>query len=171
MKSQSIDHSAIRQLIVDNMKKEIYLMREVLNNMHLEEKALAIFDRCSWNQTLEQRFGLVQKLKVLRQDREAKIELIKEEKAGIDKRQNLPIEKILPTSDEESCEIVYLSDQLLALIEKTNAQIVKNEILMKRYLLHQGPISSYTSVINAEESRMKKKPIKTSIATYPPKET
>lgn len=162
MLSKKTESGEIKNLIADNMKREIYLMREVLNNMHQEEKALMIFDRSSWNRTLEERFPLVQKLRFLREDRQMKVEQIQV------KGQKLPIEKLFPTLDEDSCEIMLLSDQLLALVEKTNAQFVKNEMLMKDYLLHFNIRTPSYGEQRWPHQELAKKTVKTSIATYPP---
>lgn len=159
MKSQNVESAQIKKTIVENMKREISLMREVLSNMHQEEKALMIFDRARWNQTLQDRFPLVQTLSQLREERRVKIEQIK---TG----QNMPIEKLLPTADEDSCQIMNLSDQLLTLIEKTNLQFMKNERLMKDYLLHEGS-RTYPLYMEDPYRQVQKKNVKATIATYP----
>lgn len=120
-----MDREERDELICECMKKEIYLMRELLANMHQEEIALTMFDRAAWNIAMQERFPLVQKLSHLREKRES----LSHDTAG----KKMPGEKIFPFIAQDSCDVIFLSDQMITLIEKMNEQQGKNSALFTRY--------------------------------------
>lgn len=121
-----MDRKESTDLILECMQKEIHLMRELLSNMHQEEISLTMLDRSSWNVTMQERFPLIQSLSRLREKRDFITSKVGDGKI-------IPSEKNFPSNEEERCEILYLSDQIIALIEKMNLQQSKNINLFSRY--------------------------------------
>jgi hypothetical protein len=123
------------------LEREIALMREILANMHQEELALLLHDKEEWNAVVLARSPLVERLENLRRAR---------------------IDATLPQIDLEDPHIQMLRDQLVALIEKMNAQHVKNEILFCR---GSCPLSLPDSLGSKPMRRRR-----TALATLPPKQ-
>lgn len=149
------------------MKKEVGLMREVLANMHQEEVSLIMFDRTGWTHTMQDRFPLIQRLSSLRKSR---LETTQSMEDILSSGKKMPLEKILPESQQESCEIFYLSDQILALTERMNIQHTKNESLMKNYELYINSPAHFHQGIPFSRDEGKKPKCKAAVATYPTKE-
>lgn len=116
----------------DSMQKEIRVMREILANMHQEEMSLVRHDTFAWNQIMQDRFSMIQKLSTFREERllaTHKLEVLAQQQLDGKKA---TIEQILPPHQEESCEILLLLDQILALTERMNRQQSRNETLSLR---------------------------------------
>jgi hypothetical protein len=165
MEKQIYHITSLKQELRECMKKEIGLMREVLANMHQEEVALIMFDKNGWIRTLQERFPLVQGLSILRLKRDETVKIMMSYIQVNHEEQKIPMEKIFPSSHEDSCEILYLSDQILALVAKMNMQHTKNEVLTKKYDLYaphvQNTIKEWT------RAPFPKGKIKASVATIP----
>ncbi|MGE5195771.1 MAG: hypothetical protein ACM3JI_00395 [Anaerolineae bacterium] len=135
------------------MQKEIGIMREVLANMHQEELALLMSDKDGWNQVMQQRGSLIERLGILRLERQ---EAAKK------------IENLLSSSKKlESCEIFSLRDQLLAIVERMNRQNNRNEMLFNQLGSHLGyasPIEFSNQMIPETAPKTFKR--KTFLATY-----
>ncbi len=93
----------------NQLQKEIYLMRELLSNMHQEEVSLILHDLGSRSELLDQRTQLLDKLSVLRNHKEETIQLLE--------------------ITHSPLEIHSLIDQITALTEKVNRQTTTNRRL------------------------------------------
>jgi uncharacterized protein YjfI (DUF2170 family) len=162
--SNPLWNQAHSQLTV-SMQKEISIMRELLANMHQEELSLLMCDKEALNLVLQERSLMVQRLSVLRSSRIEATQKFKQIALSLQKIVPLSEEGFLPCSEEESCELLSLRDQLMALIERMNVQQARNEILAEQ-MQHRPDASAYPSsrpLEQAKESRNKKR---ISIATY-----
>lgn len=142
----------------NSLQKEIHLMREILANMHEEELSLLLNDKGSWNQVMQNRFNLIERLSVLRQDRilaTQKVESLA--KSLTNTPLPLPLEKILPMDDVTSCEILSLRDQLFALIERMNKQNGRNDYLFYHVEHSSQYPGSYGQLAPIREERPKRK--------------
>ena len=156
----------VKEELTECMKKEIRLMREVFANMHQEELALVMLDRNSWNQTLQDRFSLLQALGSLRSSRlimTGEIEKLLAPSTG----KKVPLEQILPRLEEEGCEILSLSDQILTLIGRMNDQHTKNENLLKNYEIYANSPALFRNGISMERNGLKPVKCKAAVATFP----
>lgn len=114
---------AVHELLKVSMQKEIDLMREVLANLHQEELSLLMSDRQSWARVMEQRSDMIVELKLLRM---SQAQVFKRLTSG---KERPKLEEILPVQETISCEILSLLDQILALVERTNLQNCRNDML------------------------------------------
>ncbi len=89
----------------ESIQKEITLLRELLGNYLQEEMSLLHQDKASWVQLMQDRFSLIEGIKQIR-------------------RARLPEE--VPAA-ELSCDTLFLTDQLLALLQKIHHQTNHNE--------------------------------------------
>jgi hypothetical protein len=113
----------LQQKLKNVMKQEIAMMREVLANMHQEELTLQLYDQRTWTQILQDRGAMIKRLGHLRQER---IHATEELNAVSS------LDHALAEGDDEACEILSMRDQLMALIERINAQQSKNQVLYER---------------------------------------
>lgn len=146
------------------MQKEIGIMREILGNMHQEEMSLLINDRASWNHVMQERSHLIERLSYLRVERLEATKKIEEMISPNDKTKKITLEDMLPTEDENSCEILSLRDQLMALMERINFQSCHNEALYHQVEHHLD--LSYHPQYNQIQAASPKAKKKSSIATY-----
>lgn len=167
MTGQSDKIIKLQEELTECMKKEVGLMREVLANMHQEEVSLIMFDKHSWTKTMQDRFLLIQRLSSLRKTRIETTHSMENLLSSPNTGKKMPLEKILPESQSESCEIFYLSDQILALTERMNIQHTKNEVLMKNYEIHLHSPSHFHQGIPLSKEETKKAKSKAAVATYP----
>ena len=112
-----------------SMQKEISLMREILANMHQEELSLLVNDKGSWNKVMQERAQMIERLSDLRSQRVSVTQKIEKMVAPHHEGHPLTLDQILPSTEEISCEILSLRDQLMALIERMNLQNCRNEHL------------------------------------------
>lgn len=121
-------HNELKQ----SMQKEVHLMRDLLANLLQEELSLLMHDRGTWNHVMEERSKIVANLGSWRSLRlkatEKLTELFLPKKMG----KEIPLEELLPTQDENSCEILSLRDQLMALADRMNHQSSRNQNLFKQ---------------------------------------
>jgi flagellar biosynthesis/type III secretory pathway chaperone len=104
------DPSHLHDTLVENLKKEVYLTRELLSNIHQEEISLMLHDAGSLAQVLQQRSSMLEKLSSLRSFRletTHKIEHLHD----------------LHSADLLSIEIASLNDQLSALTQRMSLQL------------------------------------------------
>ncbi|MBI2742327.1 MAG: hypothetical protein HYX48_00215 [Chlamydiales bacterium] len=148
-------HSAL----MFSMQKEVTLMRDLLTNLHQEELSLLMHDRNSWNQLMEERAGIIQRLGSWRL---ARMEAVKKLLPGRVQKE-APLEEILPSQDENSCEVLSLRDQIMALAERMNRQNSRNMTLSHQVENHLDlpPIQRHY----ASAAPQKKK--RASVITYP----
>ncbi|MDR2539109.1 MAG: hypothetical protein LBC45_00545 [Chlamydiales bacterium] len=125
-----------------NLQKEVYLMRELLANLHQEG-----LDKDHSTQIMQQRQSLLERLY---QARELRLIASKKLETLMDpNNKDLKLEQIMPLDDEQTTEVLSLNDQLGALTKKMNQQNMDNQSNLK------------------QEQRLKSKPPrkKTAIAT------
>ncbi len=145
------------------MQKEVTLLRDLLTNLHQEEISLLMHDRATWNQLKEERANIVKHLEPCRQARAEATQKL----SGDLKAAEISMEEILPSQDENSCEVLLLRDQIVALTERMNRQSNRNQILFtqveKRFDLPPE--------FNAHQpAYAPKKSKRISVTTYPFKE-
>lgn len=141
------------------MQKEISLMRELLANLHQQELCLMLQDQGTYRLLISQRSDMVEKLGHLSVFRTKTTQQII--KMLGKKVTSSDFERILPDTDQISCEILNLRDQLMALAEKMNRQQSRNQHLTEHpeYLLSLH----HQEKARQEQIRAKRKPI---VATY-----
>ena len=132
------------------MKREIETMREILANMHEEEMSLIRKDKNSWSLVMQKRTHLLAQLNDVRKVRLEATQKLESLAGG-------NLEKSLLATDENSCETLFLRDQMLALIDRLNLQNSCNEAL---FYIFNAKLQPVPEPVKA----------KTSIATIPPKE-
>ena len=120
----SLLHDELRE----NLKKEVYLTRELLSNIHQEEISLMLHDQGSVNHILQQRSSLLERLASLRSCRLQTTHKIADLYQG--------------SSDGLCIEITSLSGQLEALSQKIASQLSQNRRLSEHpdaYPQSRGP--------------------------------
>lgn len=156
---QSDRWDQLHEELKTTMQKEISLMRELLANLHQEELSLMLQDHGTYRLLMNQRSDMVEKLGHLRVFRTKTTEQIFDMLGK--KVTSADFEQILPDTEEISCEILNLRDQLMALTEKMNRQQSRNQHLTEHpeYLLSLH----HQEKARQEQIRAKRKPI---VATY-----
>jgi hypothetical protein len=147
-----------------SMQKEIGIMREILANMHSEELSLMLNDRGSWNYVMQERAQLIDRLSHFRMERIEATKKIKEMVCLNDAHKQASVEDLLPTQEENSCEILSLRDQMMALMERINFQNCRNEVLFFQ-VEHQLDLPHHPSGHPMQQQQAKSQK-KASIATY-----
>ncbi len=107
------------------LEKEIKLMRELLSNLHQEELSLIESAPAKWHQVMKDRSDMIVQLKNLRDKRDTattKLETLAKESGKTE---------LLPVSESDSCEILSMLDQEVALLERINLQNCRNDVLFK----------------------------------------
>jgi len=137
------------------MKKEIDTMRQLLSNLHQEEMLIVQKETSYLNQLMEERGHLIEQLSYLREDRIAATGILE---AINNSYPNVPLEELLPLDNDNSCELLALRDQMLALLDRMNLQCSRNEMLTQ-LARHQ-----------AAPQPLPAKKAKISIATLPPED-
>jgi hypothetical protein len=127
------------------MKRELDTMRQLLDNMNLEEQFIMRKEQQYWGSMMEERGQLIQELELIRRDKAALTETLG----------NASLEELLPIQDASSWEILSLRDQIVTLVHRMTLQKSRNEMLLQ---LAQTPMLQ-------PESQSKKK---ITIATLPP---
>ena len=108
------------------MKRELETMRQLLDNMNLEEQFILRKEKKYWSSMMEERTQLIEQLSMIRQDR-----LIATEKLAIlTQHTNALLEALLPEQDTNSWEILSLRDQMATLLDRMNLQTSRNEMLL-----------------------------------------
>lgn len=150
-------------ILKSTLQKEVHLMREILANMHEEELSLLLNDKGSWNQVMQHRFGLIERLSTLRIERMEATQRIEDlAQPDSNTKRPLSLEEILPVDEVISCEILSLRDQVLALIERMNKQNSRNEHLFKyAEYWHQNPHMYARGPVPEERAKRK-----AAVATY-----
>jgi FlgN protein len=150
------DWKGLHEELRENLEKEIRLTRELLSNLHQEEVSLMLHDTGTLNQVLQVRSEMLERLSFLRLCRIKTTEKI--EKIASPKNQHPSLEEILPPLEENSSEILSLSDQLMALTEKMHRQDTQNQRIAAL-----GDSVSYPQHQLPPQSRPKRK---AAVATY-----
>ncbi|MES2200340.1 MAG: hypothetical protein V4489_09275 [Chlamydiota bacterium] len=100
----------LEEKLKESIQKEITLLRELLGNFLQEEMSLLRQDKPSWTQLMQDRFTLIEEIKEIRNIRPPAETHVK----------------------EPSCDSLFLTDQLLALLQKIHLQTSHNENLLTR---------------------------------------
>lgn len=127
-----------------NLQKEVYLMRELLANLHQE-----ILDKEHSIQIMQQRQSLLERLN---QARELRLMATQKLETLIDpSNKDLKLEQIMPLDDEQTTEVLSLNDQLGALTKKMNQQNMDNQSSLKQELRLKPKTSKKKTAIATEE--------------------
>ncbi len=145
--------NALQDQLKMTMQQELILTRELLGNLHQEEQSLIVQDGPSWNQVMQHRASVLEKLKNLRLERVKTSSKIAE---VLHLSNPSLLDKDFPLDLESCCEILHLSDQLIALTERLNLQQNRNQ-----YLMTNAP-----RLTLAQTQTFPSKP-KVTVATYP----
>ncbi len=109
------------------MKRELETLRQLLENMNLEEQFIVRKEKQYWNAMMEERNQLHQQLQIIRKDRIAATEKLE----AIAHQENASLEELLPVQDTNSWEILLLRDQTATLLDRINLQTSRNEMLVQ----------------------------------------
>lgn len=127
----------------EEMQKELYLMRELLSNMHQEEVSLMLQDKRSLQEIMDIRSSLLEKLGGVRREKQSALHAL---------------ETGCPYLSH-SIEIVSLYDQISTLSEKIHRQFFTNRhltkhpdrsLLQNEYLHEKTKPSQKTKVITLQ---------------------
>lgn len=129
-----------------NLQKEVYLMRELLANLHQE-----VLDKEHSIQIMQQRQSLLERLN---QARELRLIASKKLETLIDpSNKDLKLEQIMPLDDEQTTEVLSLNDQLGALTKKMNQQNIDNQSSLKQeHRLKPKTPRKKTAIANEEKN-------------------
>ena len=119
------------------MHKEISIMREILANMLQEELSIQLNDLGSLDQVMCERSSMVERLSTLRSARLQATKNLEELAASRGQ------ERVPPFDDASNCEILLLSEQIMALTEKMNDQNCRNNLLTHQ-MKHMPPLMEKT---------------------------
>jgi len=151
--SDAAEWKILHEQLKEALQKEVYIMRELLANMDQEELSLLLNDQGSINELLEQRSRIIERLSSFRLCRIDATEKIEK----IIAKGNVPTtERILPSEEDTSTEILSLRDQLMALTEQMNRQQTQNQYLIEH--------PDHTRIAPRESVQRAKR--KASVATY-----
>ena len=120
----------IKESLKESMQKEVNLMREVLTNLFQEESSLFQHHPNSETFFIQDRFPMIEKLKLFKIHRETAIQNLIT--LSPENEKNVPIFEFLFSNDDDSCEILLLIDQLIALTDKINEQHMRNQNLSQQ---------------------------------------
>jgi len=138
--NESID--SLQAYIADLMAREVLLSREILSSMREEETALLTHDDSALQETMSKRNAPLQELMSIREDRIISVKelaflLFKSRSNELAKKNQqtepFSFKDLLDLSNVESCEVLVLRDQLIALIEKMNSQNSSNRQLFDHH--------------------------------------
>ncbi|HEV3270247.1 MAG TPA: hypothetical protein VGZ69_06340 [Candidatus Rhabdochlamydia sp.] len=127
-----------------NLQKEVYLMRELLANLHQE-----VLDKEHSIQIMQQRQSLLERLN---QARELRLAATQKLETLIDpSSKDLKLEQIMPLDDEQTTEVLSLNDQLGALTKKMNQQNIDNQSSLKQECRLKPKASKKKTAIATQE--------------------
>ncbi len=140
-KKQNKVIQGIQKSLREVMSREIRVLRELLANMQSEQQCHLNNDPETLKQVLGQREPLVQHLA---EDRDHRLKLISELATALKKEipedqeidTELSLELLKDYADEESCEVLLLRDQMLALLEQLRNTNGQNNYLIENKLSH-----------------------------------
>ncbi len=108
------------------MKRELETMRQLLDNLHLEEQFILKGEKKYWFSMMEERSYLKKQLQTLNQDKD----YVTKKLESLTEQSNVTLESLLPTQDTNSWEILSMRDQMHTLLERMNLQKSRNEMLV-----------------------------------------
>lgn len=115
----------------NSMKQEIDIMREILANMHQEEYFLLSHDKVSCNHVIEERSLLLGRFNEIRKNRLYATEILEDLAFPDTDPEMISLADCLNQTDEQSCETLFLRDQLLAIYDRMTMQNARNQLLTK----------------------------------------
>lgn len=107
------------------MKRELETLRQLLDNLHLEEQFILKGEKKYWFSMLEERTHLKKQLDLLHQDKH----YVTKKLETLTQQANAALESLLPAQDTNSWEILSMRDQMHTLLERMNLQKSRNEML------------------------------------------
>ncbi|NDD58596.1 MAG: hypothetical protein EBZ47_04980 [Chlamydiae bacterium] len=156
-----------KEALTSFIKEEIRLSREILYSLHQEEIALVMLDKNSLHKIWQERFPLVEKIGILRQQRNITTDQMMEFLRQNPPRQNFPAQQNLPFLNSLDCEGDLLVDQLFSLIDKLNSQNSKNELLAKTYQKYSLNFASIACPFHPLRNTVDKANKKATVGTIP----
>lgn len=121
-----------REEVINLLKREVVLMREILSSMYEEERALIEKNPKALQEVMLERDKPLQDLKETREDISYKMRnLIGSLKPKKSLKGPSSLLNFLEDSGFETCEVMLLADQIIALIKKMNVQSVSIDHLMQ----------------------------------------
>jgi hypothetical protein len=117
------DHDNLRSLL----KKELEIMRHLIENLQQEEIFILNKDKTSTEALITDRALLITNLNVTRSSRLASIKKLESMKKGFVGN----LEELLPVNNEGSWEIVSMLNQIVALLDRINFQGSRNSMLSR----------------------------------------
>jgi hypothetical protein len=150
--SDNVDDSLVQlqTRIAELMSREVALSREILATMYEEEGALLAHDDPALQQIMSKRDLPLQELMKIREERIDSVKQLSQtiiQKDGgngqlVGASEELRASALIDAAGEQSCEVLVLCDQLIALIQKMNAQNTSNNQLISHH-------HDYANLLNA----------------------
>lgn len=131
-----MDHDEIKNELKASLQKEVHIMRDVLANLHQEELSLMMRDQSCWNQLMQERAVMLERLDTWRNMRIQATKKLMEASGRKNLIHEFPVEELFSKEDDSACEILSLRDQLLALIQRMNLQNSHNQNLQTHLKNH-----------------------------------
>ncbi len=124
---ESIKWTEIHDNLQLIMKRELETMRQLLDNMNLEEQFILRKEKKYWGSMMEERAHLIDQLNEIQNSK-----LVILQKLGsYAESSNASLEELLPVEHTNSWEVLSLRDQMVTLLERMNLQTSRNEMLMQ----------------------------------------
>ncbi len=124
---ESIEWTEMHDSLQLVMKRELETMRQLLDNMNLEEQFILRKEKKYWSSMMEERAHLVDQLGEIRQSKQVVMEKLE----ALTRLTNVPLEELLPAKHTNSWEVLSLRDQMVTLLERMNLQTSRNEMLVQ----------------------------------------
>jgi hypothetical protein len=108
------------------MKRELETMRQLLDNINLEEQFILRKEQKYWSSMMQERNQLIESLCLIRQNKM----IIMEKLESLARHASATLEDLLPSQDTNSWEILLLRDQIATLLGRMNLQTSRNAMLL-----------------------------------------
>lgn len=122
----SIEWTETHDNLQETMKRELETMRQLLDNINLEEQFILKKEKKYWDSMMEERSSLIHQLSEIRKSRF----LIIEKLGTITHHENGALEELLPAQHTNSWEVLSIRDQMATLLDRMNLQTSRNEMLL-----------------------------------------
>jgi hypothetical protein len=127
----------VQEEVILLLKREVVLMREILSSLYEEEKALLEKNPKALQEVMLERDQPLQDLKDIREEISQKMrDLLFSLKFKTHLNDSISLIGFLEKNGFETCEIMILADQIVALIEKMNKQTLSIDHLMIESSIH-----------------------------------
>ncbi|MBJ7449005.1 MAG: flagellar export chaperone FlgN [Parachlamydiales bacterium] len=142
------------------LDQEVKLMREVLANMHEEQQAILNRDEKTMEDVMSRRTVLYKNITSVRNERMQAMEqlailLLSNKNADLLFDEKLGLGVLLSARGVDSCEILNLRDQMVAIVEKMNQQICRNHDLVKHHISYFPDALQYYTQVQAPKTPTK----------------